>query len=234
MSSDLTPEETAFVHVYEARRRMTGNVGKPEPHQFVAPSLGTVDAQFGWCAREGCAERADTWVHAPEAERAAFDLAQTDEAKRDAIALANPHRDWFGYLTTANYQAVTERIRRLIAGKRYTWVASLSPALAGEGAYHHRPEVRTGMEAEKITCDLSPATGDLTRPRAHITVCDTYGVWGIDSSLASQSEAHAADPRRRTYLHFKADRYGSVLEIEHYAISGNHLWWVVAVEGSGR
>lgn len=202
----------------------------------LAPHPFEPDGKSRWCKHEGCQRDAGAYLHASEAERRAFDEQRStqyqDEASRDALQL-ELDRDWFGYLTTANYQAVTERIRRLIAGKRYTWVASLSPALAGEGAYHHWPEVRTGMEADKITSSLSPATGDLTRPRAHITVCDTYGVWGIDSTHASQSAARDDDPKRRTYLHFKADRYGRVLEIEHYAISGNHLWWVIAVEGSG-
>ena len=200
-----------------------------EPHTF--EQVGT----SSWCAREDCGWAADAYVHASEAERRAFDEQQSpghkDEAGRDARQLGLD-RDWFGYLTTANYQAVTDGIRRLIAGKRYTWVASLSPALAGERAYHHRPEVRTGMEADSIKGELRSAEG-VTRPWAHIWIHDSYGVWGISSTHASQAEARAASPESRTYLHFKRDRYGAVLEIEHYAASGNHLWWVIAVEGSG-
>jgi hypothetical protein len=190
---------------------------RPEPHEFVAPEDGT-----RWCAREGCDEDASTYVHASEEERREFDLQR--EAERDARALGQD-RDWHGYLTTANYEAVTERIRRLIAGKKYAFVASLSPALCGAGAYHHRPDVRTGMEADKITGEM------LSAGHAHIMVSDSYGVWGVSSVHASQSDARADKPERRTYLHFKRGRYGDLLEIEHYAISGNHLWWVIAVEG---
>ena len=198
-------------------------VNPREPHAFV-PGSGE---DKRWC--EICDHSPDAYVHASETERQAFDLAHSPEAERDAQALRKD-REWFGYLTTANYQAVTERIDRMLRGKKYTWVASLSPALAGKKAYHHRPEVRTGQRFESIKGKL--LTGDHA-PIGHITVSDSYGVWGIDSTFASQADAHAGKPERRTYLHFQRDRWGDRLEIEHYAISGNHLWWVVSVENSG-
>lgn len=206
---------------------------RPEPHAFVPPEPGTRDASFGWCAREGCGQAAHTYVHASEVERAAFDAQGGEEAVRDRQALAQDHREWFGYLTTLNCEAVTDRIRRMIAGKKYTWVASLSPALAGERAHHHAPDVRTGQEADKIEAKLLPIESDPARPMAHVMVCDTYGVWSIDSRHASQQEARDDKPERRTYLHFERDRWGNRLTIEHYAISGNHLWWTIAVENSG-
>ena len=186
-----------------------------KPHAFEA------GADYPWCKH--CGSVGDAYAHASDEERLTFDLAHSPEAEHSARELGR-ERDWFGYLTTANYQAVAERIRRMLAGKRYTWVDA--DAMGG-----YRPRVRTRQEMESVTAKL--LTGEnLTRPYAHITVSDTYGVWGIDSGEASQSEAHAAEPKRRTYLHFTRDRYGERLEIEHYAISGNHLWWVVAAESS--
>jgi hypothetical protein len=149
------------------------------------------------------------------------------EAERIVPAIARD-RNWFGYLTTGNAQAVSDRIERMISGKKYTWVATCH--WPGQ-LIPHRPEVRVGQETRKV--DLTSGPLDDGRVMAHITVSDSYGVWGISSVHATQHEARQADANRRTYLHFERDRWGDRLEIEHYSASGNHLWWVIAVEGSG-
>ena len=194
-------------------------VNPREPHAFV-PGTGSHGER--WC--DICDHSADAYVHASETERQAFDLANGDEAKRDTAALAKD-REWFGYLTTANYRAVADRVGRMLKGKRYTWVDS--DAMGG-----YRPRIRTGMQAGEITANLI-AGSDSARPLADVCVHDSYGIWAIHSSFASQHEAAAADAKRRTYVHFERDRWGDRLQIEHYAISGNHLWWTIAVENSG-
>lgn len=132
-------------------------------------------------------------------------------------------RHWFGYLTLENAEAVAGRIRTMLDGKQYTWVACNEM-----GGY--RPEVRTGMRLREGV-KLSGSTLESGRKMAHITVCDTYGVWGLDTTVANQREAHETEDRKRlTYLNIEEHRWGDRIEIEFYSISGNHIWWVATVE----
>lgn len=154
---------------------------------------------------------------------------------RDMARLASD-RDWHGYLTLENLDAVAERLRKLLAGQRYTWVACNS------GLRHYFPEVRTGQQIRDYGVRVwHPEDGSRL---GGITIPDTYGIWGIDTSVPDQQTArqrrHAAwekatdeqkrtdtwDDRGLTYLHIKHDR----IEIEHFAPIGYRLYWVVTVE----
>ena len=131
-------------------------------------------------------------------------------------------RDWWGCLTLENLDAVTARLRLLLDGKRYTFVA-------GNEIFGFKPEVRTGQRAEKIVREV--LTLNDGRKMAHITVCDTYGVWGLHSLVPDLAAARAYQStaemvRDAGYLIFRHDR----LEIEHHAPGGNKLFWTVAVE----
>lgn len=127
-------------------------------------------------------------------------------------------RDWYGYLTLENAEAVADRIRSMIGdGQRYTWVAA-------NEIFGYKPEIRTGQVAKRIEF-VSEKLSD-GRSWAHLLVRDAYGTWGISTTAADQAAAHAMDKKDATFLRFEYGR----LTIEHYAPAGNHLWWAIAVE----
>ena len=89
--------------------------------------------------------------------------------------------------------------------------------------------MRTGQRAEKIEGKV--LTMDDGRKMAHITVCDTYGVWGLHSLVPDLAAARAypstdAMIRDTGYIIFRRDR----IEIEHLTMAGCRLFWVVTIE----
>jgi len=163
-------------------------------------------------------------------------MSTETEVPRDVRQLKTG-RDWHGYLTLENYAAVGERLRALLTGKRYTFVAVNSGS-------DYRPEVRTGLELRDNGLTVHDPEDD--GQFASINVSDTYGVWGIhvfdvptsqqdgyECRNAAWDKASDEDKRgwqwqdkRLTYLHFKWDR----IEIEHFAMAGHRIVWVAVVE----
>lgn len=141
-------------------------------------------------------------------------------------------RDWSGWLTLENFEAVADRIRRLLDGRTYTWVAS------NEGQRAYFPEVRTGQRL----CHDHARSGNavmaklLAPDHGHLTVVDSYGVWGLSTSIPDQSAAHKLgfDAACKAGAHLTFHRaMGSRpdrLEIEHFAPVGARLYWVAAIE----
>lgn len=147
-------------------------------------------------------------------------------------------RYWYGYLTLENLEAVAERIRKLLAGQRYTWVSCNS------GLRHYFPEVRTGQELRDRGVTTYRDEEAQYGPFGGITVPDTYGVWGLhtdcpDQQTARRRRGHAWerasdeqkatdtwDDQHLTYLHITRDK----VEIEHFAPIGYRLYWVITVE----
>lgn len=144
----------------------------------------------------------------------------------------NPHfqrladgRGWFGYLCLDNFDLVADRIRAMIGdGQPYTWVAV-------NEAFGQRPEVRAGMVAEKVV--VRGSSTDEGAPTLYLTVVDTYGVWGIDTSARTEAEARDGGKLNNVYLHFETNQWGDKLTIEHYAPGGQRLCWVIAVHPRG-
>jgi hypothetical protein len=135
-------------------------------------------------------------------------------------------RDWSGYLTLDNFEAVADRLRKLLDGHPYTWVA------CNEG-FGYRPEVRPGLLMEKVAATL------LAPDHGHITVADTYGVWGLSAHWPTRADAYAAGSydeaiKRGAHVAFKSDRYGEQFSAEHFAPTGSRLYWTVAVEHRGE
>lgn len=134
--------------------------------------------------------------------------------------------DWSGYLTIENGEAVTERIRSLIGGgQRYTFVAV-------NDLFGDRPEVRTSQTAKSVEHSFSGPYDDGSRC-VHLTVPDTYGVWGLHTGAADADAARRMrDDDRRDWV-FLEFTHGK-LAITHYAPSGNRLFWTIAVEDGTR
>lgn len=124
-------------------------------------------------------------------------------------------REWSGYLTLENLDAVTDRIRGMIGdGQPYTWVA------CNEGLGDYRPEVRTSQVAKRVSVDRRDGCGT-------ITVLDTYGVWAIRADAAAQSETYERQPDfSLAYLRITR----SQIQMEHKAPVGARLLWTVAVQ----
>lgn len=128
-------------------------------------------------------------------------------------------RDWYGVLTLENLDAVADRIRSMIGdGQPYSWTD------VNEGL-GWRPYLRTSQVAEKI--DVTRSDLDDGRTLGHITVCDTYGVWGIDTLFADQEAARGKKERDLTFVSF--ERRGQ-LRITHYAPAGWLMYWLIAPE----
>jgi hypothetical protein len=155
--------------------------------------------------------------------------------------ITTPDRPWHGYLTLENFDAVAERIKAMLTGVRYTWVACNS------GLRDYFPEVRTGQQMDKLTLSGRKTYED--GPHAHLSVCDSYGVWGLSTSIADdkaayrrRDEAWAAageearasgtwEDKRLTWVKIDRGRYDAGrIEITHYAPAGYRLYWVIAVE----
>ena len=86
-------------------------------------------------------------------------------------------------------------------------------------------------------------------PHAHLSVCDTYGVWGLSTSVPDDKAAYerrgrawkaAGEDERRTgewedkgltWVKIERGRYDAGrIEITHFAPAGHRLYWVIAVE----
>lgn len=101
--------------------------------------------------------------------------------------LSEPDREWFCYLTVENAEHVAEHLRLILGGNEYVW-AEMNDGLPGLGL-----RVDTGRRLTPATNDPSGVTCHLGDDHAHITVCDTYGVWGLTSGLLVQPPMMASD-----------------------------------------
>ncbi|MEU4410685.1 hypothetical protein AB0F88_39795 [Streptosporangium sp. NPDC023963] len=127
---------------------------------------------------------------------------------------------WFGFLAFDNLDLVADRIRAMIGGGQpYTWVAA-------NEMFGLRPEVRTGQVATTVRAERRTHDGNVEC--GYLNVADTYGVWGLNTDVATQHEAAAKDGRGRTYLVFECGQ----LMAEHFAPAGHRLCWVIAPEGA--
>jgi hypothetical protein len=125
-----------------------------------------------------------------------------------------------GYLTLANLVEVTALVKDMVGqGQPYTWVA------CNEGLRSYWPEVRTGQVATKVIGEIK---SDGEGRYGHLTVCDSYGVWGLTTSFADDEAVRGAEPGwGRAFLTIKPGR----IEIDRMTMSGSRLYWVVALEG---
>lgn len=156
---------------------------------------------------------------------------------------------WFGCLADDNIEHVAQRIRNLLTGRRYTWVA-----YNVEHVTYAFPEVRTGqrLAPQHTTDGEALRVHRIGEPQAHsgkpwttagLSASDTYGAWGLHTSYATEAEAradqHEPDRRHRvTYLRIEGgtapDDIGSQnrIEIRHcnYMNPPEMLVWIIAVD----
>jgi hypothetical protein len=90
-------------------------------------------------------------------------------------------RDWNGYLTLENCEAVADRVRRLLEGHRYAWVRCFEEQ---RGSF---PEVRQGLRMRDQGVTTHRSTLEDGGDFAGFNVSDTYGVWGAHTSVADQA-----------------------------------------------
>lgn len=155
-------------------------------------------------------------------------IVMSDQEWRDRqIDWINSERDWFGVMTLWNAEAIAKRLQRMLAGKKYTWVAVNSYFSESSP-----PEVRTGQYLRGSNSSKGPGTAEnvslsmSSEHHAHIGVCDSYGFWG----LSSTTDDNDSENYRQPYLVFECRRGNPMVSIVHQAPAGHLLRWVIAVE----
>lgn len=146
--------------------------------------------------------------------------------------------DWYGLFSIENAEAVAARIRTMLDGKSYTFVAQNTAHSA------HSLDVRAHLRANgngmRSSDPFSLSVGPLNdgTPWAHFFVHDTYGTWGITTTHATEREArnHQSEGKTNwTYLHFEGmDNGHAKITIEQFNGYNEKLRWVIAVEYVSR
>lgn len=159
---------------------------------------------------------------------------------------------YWGYLADDNVEHVAQRIKNLLDGRGYTFVAQNA-----SHASHSAPEVRTSqrLKPKKNIYKEAPSVYRIGEPLSWkpdeisetcgLSCSDTYGVWGIHSSFATEREARkAADDgstvTQTTYFVIEGGRApddigrNSRIEIRQYNGYGEILHWTIAPEHERR
>lgn len=151
--------------------------------------------------------------------------------------LSDTSRNWACYLTVENAQHVAEHLRRVLGDKSYIW-AEYNDGLPGLGL-----RVDTGRRLTPATNDPSGVTCHPGDDDAHITVCDSYGAWGLSSRLLVQPPWGKSDDElgselasaRKWATSISWGRSASLQTMAyHFELlvpAGHRTRWTVAVEG---
>jgi hypothetical protein len=128
---------------------------------------------------------------------------------------------WYGTMTTWNAAAIADRLRQLLAGKRYTFVAI-------NGGCPYSPDVRTrqilrGGRGLRLDGDAQNICLHLSEGCANIVGCDSYGVWSFSSTT---TDMHSFNEYRQPYCTFNDREF----RVTHRAPCGDILVWVFALE----
>lgn len=131
---------------------------------------------------------------------------------------------WFGVATVWNIAAIHQRIQRMLAYKQYTFASHHAGYNSADSLDVRTSQILQGsIHSNKVG---DPAHVGLSDDSAHITVCDTYGVWGIHTSTQSYDHKGYRNP----YLVFDYDRSGEQLKIVHLNGYDEILVWRISVE----
>jgi hypothetical protein len=140
--------------------------------------------------------------------------------------------NWYGDVTIENIKEVAEKMKSILSGKRYTFVAVNMYGVAGgwageQGQLISEPEVRTSQELKPGTNGDSLSVWfdkeNSSPTYAGFNFCDSYGVWGLSTHIPSDNEPHYNIP----YAVFE---WGHKIKIAHRAPAGHILYWTIALE----
>jgi hypothetical protein len=148
----------------------------------------------------------------------------------------NPDARWSAFLTLKNAENVAAHLRHHLAGG-FVW-AVYNEGLPGLGL---RVDLR---ELRPATREPSGVALDVDDDMAHITVCDSYGVWGLRSRLAEQPPWGPVDDedlasRVRWATRISWDRSDSLQTLAYHVeqrVPAGHVtrWTVLPLDGVDR
>lgn len=160
-------------------------------------------------------------------DEARFGIPFPIEHRDEQIRRIKKHGSWFGTMTIWNAKAIHRRLQRMLAGKRYTF-ASVNTHFHPEDSLTVRTGQRLGGSISNMPeGDYSHCSLTIDDSSAHIIVCDTYGIWGIQTYTQSGDTKDFLNP----YLVFEHCRSGEQLKIVRRAGAGHVLTWKICVEG---
>lgn len=145
--------------------------------------------------------------------------------------------EWYGYVHLGNAEAVADRIRSMLTGRRFTFV-SYNVNMTGSW-----PEVRTGqrLNAENVKTGKAVTYrlhNEASDPWGHFMVHDSYGVWGFSAHYPDAHQAYDAARRdKRDVVHVVVTggfdpRDRGQIKITQYNGIGDVLRWTIALEPS--
>jgi hypothetical protein len=134
----------------------------------------------------------------------------------------NTERQWSDYLTLDNIQDFAERLRALLANKRFTFIAVNN----GRGDNNNSPDVRIGQQlqgrqrqgerrapdgdasniclSEATTLESLSCKGQFVKlldgsvmKHQIVTVCDSYGVWSVSTVVTDKLIRESYSKRNR-------------------------------------
>jgi len=119
----------------------------------------------------------------------------------------------FGYITAENIGDFCEEVKKMLEGKKFTFVS------AGE-IYNFRPDVKIHQEFKNISHWVEPFG-------AGFRVNDSYGVWSCSTSMKDCNSPKINQPVFYFgYIH-GSDQH---LKISHWTIDGLLVHWVIVPE----
>lgn len=128
---------------------------------------------------------------------------------------------WSGMLTVKNIEQVADLLRKLLNGKRYTFVAA-------HESRGFKPEVRTNQKLNSSIPGVANSirtycNNEEGKQFAGFLVNDSYGVWGCSTCLLEDTH----DPKfKNPHIEFDGDK----VTIIHRPSARNKLYWVAAIE----
>lgn len=130
--------------------------------------------------------------------------------------------NWYGVQTIENTPEIVERLRKLLTGKRYTFVSTndgFSPESRIGVTVRTDQELKNGTNGTPFStwCD----EGHDTPQYCGFRVCDTYGVWGVTTNASSTEYDYTFNV---PYWVFERNQ----ARVAHRAPLGGLLVWIIA------
>lgn len=131
---------------------------------------------------------------------------------------------WYGMLCAENFDAVAERMRRMLEGRWYTFVSANS--YREDSGEFRDYDVHTG---NRLTVPMRLNTYEGGHRR--MSFADQSYCWGLQTAASTEQDAREGSIYDRVKLAFNDHRNrGESVTIDHYAPAGYRLLWTVVVE----